>query len=179
MGSPVEPCGNAGRNPEEELDAFLETLKDLPQHPRLEVRGFFDRGTPVIVARAPGRLDVMGGIADYSGCLVLQRPIAEATFAAVQPAEQPFINIVSLGSERQEGTRAYAAAVSSLAPGGEPISYAQARALFRATEGHHWASYVAGALLVLMRERGTSLRHGINILISSRVPEGKGVASSA
>lgn len=26
----------------------------------------------VFVARAPGRLDVMGGIADYSGSLVLQ-----------------------------------------------------------------------------------------------------------
>lgn len=26
----------------------------------------------VVVARAPGRLDVMGGIADYSGSLVLQ-----------------------------------------------------------------------------------------------------------
>jgi L-arabinokinase len=26
----------------------------------------------VYVARAPGRLDVMGGIADYSGSLVLQ-----------------------------------------------------------------------------------------------------------
>ena len=26
----------------------------------------------IFVARAPGRLDVMGGIADYSGSLVLQ-----------------------------------------------------------------------------------------------------------
>src|SRR6188768_3296329 len=28
---------------------------------------------------APGRLDVMGGIADYSGSLLLQMPIAEET----------------------------------------------------------------------------------------------------
>jgi hypothetical protein len=36
-------------------------------------------GDSVFVARAPGRLDVMGGIADYSGALVLQWPIREAT----------------------------------------------------------------------------------------------------
>ena len=32
----------------------------------------------VFVGRAPGRMDVMGGIPDYSGSLVLQRPLAEA-----------------------------------------------------------------------------------------------------
>ena len=34
--------------------------------------GLFDWGRALIVSRAPGRLDVMGGIADYSGSLVLQ-----------------------------------------------------------------------------------------------------------
>lgn len=38
----------------------------------------------MIVTRAPGRLDVMGGIADYSGSLVLQLPLAEACHVAVQ-----------------------------------------------------------------------------------------------
>lgn len=38
----------------------------------------------VIVTRAPGRLDVMGGIGDYSGCLVLQKPTAEACHVACQ-----------------------------------------------------------------------------------------------
>ena len=36
------------------------------------------------VTRAPGRLDVMGGIADYSGSLVLQLPIAQACHVALQ-----------------------------------------------------------------------------------------------
>ena len=36
------------------------------------------------MTRAPGRLDVMGGIADYSGSLVLQMPIAEACHVALQ-----------------------------------------------------------------------------------------------
>ncbi len=36
------------------------------------------------MTRAPGRLDVMGGIGDYSGCLVLQKPTAEACHVACQ-----------------------------------------------------------------------------------------------
>lgn len=36
------------------------------------------------MARAPGRLDVMGGIADYSGSLVLEMPIAQACHVAAQ-----------------------------------------------------------------------------------------------
>ena len=60
--------------------AFVETLR---------ARRLFERGASLSVSRAPGRLDVMGGIADYSGSLVLQRPIAEATFAAVQRIDRP------------------------------------------------------------------------------------------
>ena len=48
------------------------------------VEAMFAWSAPVFVARAPGRLDVMGGIADYSGSLVLQMPIAEACHVAVQ-----------------------------------------------------------------------------------------------
>jgi L-arabinokinase len=51
---------------------------------RLPDDGFFDEATPVHTARAPGRLDLMGGIADYSGSLVLQLPIAAEAEASVQ-----------------------------------------------------------------------------------------------
>jgi hypothetical protein len=47
-----------------DFSAFIDTLQS---------RRLFERGTKLVVARAPGRLDVMGGIADYSGSLVLQR----------------------------------------------------------------------------------------------------------
>ena len=36
------------------------------------------------MARAPGRLDVMGGIADFSGSLVLQMPLGLAAHVALQ-----------------------------------------------------------------------------------------------
>lgn len=41
------------------------------------------------MTRAPGRLDVMGGIGDYSGCLVLQKPTAEACHVACQRQPLP------------------------------------------------------------------------------------------
>jgi galactokinase len=39
---------------------------------------------PLFVARAPGRLDVMGGIADYTGSLVCEMPLASAAGVLVQ-----------------------------------------------------------------------------------------------
>lgn len=42
-----------------------------------------------------------------------------------------------------------------------------------------WAAYVAGALLVLMHETDASFEHGLSLLVSSDVPDGKGVSSSA
>src|SRR6266480_2384763 len=59
---------------------------------------FFDRAAPIIVARAPGRLDLMGGIADYSGALVLELPLAAATFVAAQPASDGCLTVRSLAA---------------------------------------------------------------------------------
>jgi galactokinase len=160
-----------------------ETADRLSRHPDLAqflqtIRDHFEAGT-VVVSRAPGRLDVMGGIADYSGSLVLQRPIAEATLAALQPVQEPTIEVMSL--TRREGGSPGLCRVSldSLAPHGKPIEYAEARALFRKDQESHWGAYVIGTILVLMRERGVHLTSGVKIIISSAVPEGKGVASSA
>src|SRR5438093_12783999 len=113
----------------QDLSNFVETARALK---------FFDRGASLIISRAPGRLDVMGGIADYSGSLVLQRPIAEATFAAVQVIDDSAIHVVSLGRSP------FTIAFDSLLPGGEPISYDEARTLFGRVPDKHWASYVVG-----------------------------------
>jgi len=145
------------------LAAFVETLR---------ARALFERGAPVSISRAPGRLDVMGGIADYSGSLVLERPIAEAAWAAAQRLDRPVLEIVSLGRP------ACTIPLDALAPGGVPASYDDARRRFE--DGpHRWAAYIAGVVLVLARERSLPLTSGIRIAIASEVPEGKGVSSSA
>jgi L-arabinokinase len=143
-----------------------------------EARQLFDSNAELVFARAPGRLDVMGGIADYSGSLVLEMPIQEATFAALQRQPDRRLTIVSL-AEGAGQTLAFEMAFSEFENAGEPIDYDTACARFQQDPSQHWAAYVAGVFLALMRERGIRFRDGARILISSRVPQGKGVSSSA
>ena len=114
----------------------------------------------------------MGGIADYSGSLVLELPLREATRVSIQREES---RTLSLASERLVGES------SSLTMPLEELSqsYEEARSYFRRDSSRAWAAYVAGAFVVLMREKGAVFRDGARIDIQSTVPEGKGVASSA
>ncbi len=82
-----------------DVEAFLETLQRIDRHRQSEVRELFDRERELMVTRAPGRLDVMGGIADYSGSLVLQLPLREATRVALQKDPERRLRIVSLDAE--------------------------------------------------------------------------------
>ncbi len=161
-----------------DASTFIETLNKLDRNPPPEARGLFDPKAELIVARAPGRLDVMGGIADYSGSLVLELPIQEATFVALQRQSDRRLRIVSL-AEGAAQTLAFEMALSEFENADEPVDYVAARARFQQDPSRHWAAYVAGVFLTLMRERGVRFRDGARILISSRVPQGKGVSSSA
>jgi len=128
----------------------------------------FDTKSDVTISRAPGRLDLMGGIADYSGSHVLEIPIAEGTVAAVQLSTSRHLHLVTSLDGKQE-------AVSIPTDRLKGLEYHAARELFQ----QGWVAYVAGVFLVLMRERGLDFSSGANILISSQVPAGKGVSSSA
>jgi L-arabinokinase len=134
-----------------------------------------DEDAPVFVARAPGRLDVIGGIADYSGALVLQWPIQEATRVALRPWRERRIAIVSSGPGGHE--RRCDVPLDLVADGTR--GYEEVRAWFAADPARHWAGYVAGVFHVLAREHAVRFEHGAAVLIESDVPEGKGVSSSA
>lgn len=157
---------------------FLALLDTLPAHPMRECRELFDNDADLWIARAPGRLDVMGGIADYSGSLVLELPIAEAAFVALQRDVSRKIRIVTLTNNRSREA-AFEMSLDDFESDGVPVDYAEARRLFQADTTGHWAAYVAGAFLVLMRERGARFTEGARILLASNVAEGKGVSSSA
>lgn len=160
---------------------FIETLAALDRHPDAAARTLFEPQRELIVARAPGRLDVMGGIADYSGSLVLELPIAEATLVALQrdEAEEPRRLRLATFSDDASRVNYFEMPLSDFERGGEPVGYEEARAYFARDPQSHWAAYVAGVFLVLMRERGARFREGARLLVSSRVPLGKGVSSSA
>ncbi|MEJ7618501.1 MAG: galactokinase family protein [Pyrinomonadaceae bacterium] len=165
-----------------DVAAFLQALNELDVHPTVEARTLFGDDAPIFVARAPGRLDVMGGIADYSGSLVLQLPIAEAAIVALQPdGAARTLKIVSLAPEKEaEPTRAVAFEMSldDLERDGATSTPGRARS-FALHPTRQWAAYIAGVFLALMRERGVRFTRGARLLIASGVPEGKGVSSSA
>ncbi|KAK6126618.1 hypothetical protein DH2020_039628 [Rehmannia glutinosa] len=185
-----------------ELHALSNTGNSNKHHSResLAATAMFNWEEEIIVARAPGRLDVMGGIADYSGSLVLQMPVREACHVAIQrsrPDKQklwkhaqarqhnkvegssPVLQIVSFGSELSNRSPTFDMDLSDFLEGGHPISYEKARQYFAQNPSQKWAAYVAGTILVLMTELGVQFVDGISILVSSGVPEGKGVSSSA
>ncbi|KAL5729490.1 L-arabinokinase [Ranunculus cassubicifolius] len=183
-----------------ELDAEHSPDKKRRMRERLAAAGLFNWEEEIFIARAPGRLDVMGGIADYSGSLVLQLPIREACHVAVQrihPSKQklwkhaqarqpangqdctPILQIVSYGSELSNRGPTFDMDLTDFMDGDQPMSYEKAKVYFARDPSQKWAAYVAGVILVLMTELGVRFNDSISMLVSSAVPEGKGVSSSA
>ncbi|MGH7451294.1 MAG: galactokinase [bacterium] len=158
---------------------FVDVINALAQSSVLEARTLFDPEKEIIVTRAPGRLDVMGGIADYSGSLVLQLPLAEATCAALQLVSERKLRIVSFGVKSGNSARCFEMRLDDFEEDGRSVDYPTIQKYFCRNPATQWAAYAAGAFLVLMKERKISFNNGAHILICSEVPEGKGVSSSA
>jgi L-arabinokinase len=161
-----------------DLATRADRLRRLPQHTDKMLRALFERQSAIYVARAPGRLDVMGGIGDYSGSLVLELPLAEAAFAAVQPSRDGGVTIASLhepAGTQQRITTITPREWSDLRTGTPEAAYP----FFARERRQAWAACVAGPVLVLLRETKSEFAGGLRILIDSDVPEGKGVSSSA
>ncbi len=132
---------------------------------RVRASAYFAAGQPVAVARAPGRLDVLGGIADYSGGLVLELPLRAATLVGAQRGDDGLVVAVSDGRRIAVDT-----AELATAPLGKLADRFSGR--------DAWGAYVLGPIALLLRE-GAAAPQGLRLLVSSVVPEGKGVASSA
>lgn len=132
-----------------------------------------DPGMPLYSASAPGRLDVMGGIADYSGSLVLQLPLDRRTTATLQRIAAPRADVVSV----RAGAKYHASVGFDVLHSRELLARHVA-----ADPGSHWASYVFGvahACLFSPESAAPALVGGFRMHIESTVPEGKGVSSSA
>jgi L-arabinokinase len=172
----ADPIASCGFEPH--LAVFIDRLRGVTGFSQLSGQSLFDGDSPIMVSRAPGRLDVMGGIADYSGSLVLQWPIREAAFVAAQADVAGGLKIVSLATGHGQETRVLeldAQTTRELLA----ADYGQIRSWFASDPTRHWAAYVVGVLAVLRHERGLEFNCGLRILVESRVPEGKGVSSSA
>ncbi len=115
------------------------------------------RSAPDAVWHAPGRVNFIGEHTDYNGGLVL--PFAIGRGVLVAAAARPD-DLLEMRSQQQPG-EVVTVRLGTLRPGGVP----------------GWAGYVAGAAWAL-REAGYPVP-GLSLGISSDLPMGAGLASSA
>ena len=109
-----------------------------------------------VVGEAPGRLDFLGGVADYSGSLVLEMPLRLTT--RVTLSEQPGRELVFVST--QEGR--------CVVPLGAPVDTVP-----------KWARYPYGCFLLFGEAQRWRPKAGLKFSIRSRVPASMGVSSSA
>jgi galactokinase len=137
-------------------------------------RRFFNFADPVWSSRAPGRLDVMGGIADYSGALVLQLPLDRTTDAQLQRQRSARCDIISQRSGTSSSFGMELTEIVNRDPG-------ELARWFAEHPEDHWAAYVVGVVQYCL-QRAPEIdaeRPGMKLHLGSFVPEGKGVSSSA
>ncbi len=134
---------------------------------------FFAPGQSIWVARAPGRLDVMGGNVDYTGGMVLQSLLREAVWVAAQPRADDTIRILNPGAAHFGWEPRLELKMREIR---DPASV---REMCERQAQTRWGSYVLGALCFLTGVYGCGDRRGIDLFIASDLPPNKGVSSSA
>jgi galactokinase len=131
-------------------------------------------GHRCVEGSAPGRLDVLGGVADYSGSLVLQMPLALSTRVSIEERSEPGL---WFSSDQQ-------AAVSlPLPPRDVVASVGTAAAALRQWLDEQatprWVRYPLGCLAVFAARWNWQPAGGLAFRIASDVPASMGVSSSA
>lgn len=140
--------------------------------------GLFD-ARPIWVARVPARLDVMGGIADYSGANVCEGTLGPGLVMALQPRKDRLMRIRTLALGSPSLPVETALPLGSFLERGKCVSYEQARALFCKNPLATWAAYAGGSWFAMLKEEGLRLERGFTLLLFSAVPMNAGIASSA
>jgi len=134
---------------------------------------FFSPNAPVFICRAPGRLDLMGGNDDYTGGLVFEATIREATWAAVQLRDDTTIALLNPQMKEEGCTERIELDLNALS------DEEHTRALANKNVEVRWTAYVLGLFYLLKTRYPAQATRGANVYIASDVPLNKGVSSSA
>lgn len=181
----------------------IADLERLIQEDSADIFGPFglQKGGKVIVTRAPARLDIMGGVADYCGANVFEMTLERIAIAACQAREDRHLRAVTLGVGNQylyQPTKPENDTSNTVLLGdkrvqqgvelslddfyadGELKTYAQVRELFNKDAQTAWSGYILGGFYVLLKEgKLERFPHGAAIVLKSTIPIGAGIASSA
>lgn len=153
------------------MDRSLHRLIDtLPRG-----AGWFTVDRPVLVTRAPGRLDAFGGIIDYTGGTVCEMPVGATLRVAYQRRDDRRLVVRSAGLEEHGLASQAACSLDQL-----HADYGAVRHGLGADPATAWIRYAAGAWSVLVGEGVVPrIDHGATLAIDSDVPLGGGLSSSA
>lgn len=117
---------------------------------------------PRYIARAPGRVNLLGEHVDYNAGFVLPAAIDRATYIAFSPADSRQTTLVAADFD-QEVSFTLRSALSKSRADGSPLP--------------EWARYPAGVMWAL--HENPSETPAMNAVYASDVPRGSGLSSSA
>jgi galactokinase len=165
----------------EELPFEVSEFEQLLRKPNSDASGlasFFTAGE-IWVTRVPARLDVMGGIADYSGANVCEAVLGRGMLMGLQARTDRTLRIRTM----QAGIKALPietrVSLDYFKSGDGLAGYSEIRGLCQANPLANWASYIVGSIFTLLKEEPVKLPYGFNLLLLSAVPMNVGIGSSA
>jgi galactokinase len=160
-----------------EVRAFEQLLRK-PASDLTGLAGYFTSGE-VWVVRVPARLDVMGGIADYSGSNVCETVLSHGVLLALQARTDRTLRIRTMQAGQRTLPVETRIPLDYFASGDGLAGYADVRALCQSNPLVNWAAYVGGSIFTLLKEEGVALPYGFSLLLLSAIPMNVGIGSSA
>ncbi len=156
----------------------IERLFKKPNSDDSGLASFFAAGE-VWVARVPARLDVMGGIADYSGANVCEAVLGRGVLVGLQARTDHTLRIRTMHAGLRALPVETRLPLDCFKSGDGLAGYADIRALCQANPLANWAAYIVGSIFTLLKEEPVQLPYGFNLLLLSAVPMNVGIGSSA
>ncbi|MBI4731375.1 MAG: galactokinase [Chloroflexi bacterium] len=165
------------------LEQIMEQYPDLAKFEqgiaKLVDSGYFQKGPEILVNRTPGRLDLMGGNDDYTGGLVFETTIREATWVALQPHSNPVVKFYNPAVKSIGWKEQIEFSLDDLMENGQVKPLEIVREWINRDPKNSWCAYILGDLYFLLKKFPQKITRGFSMYLESDVPLGKGVSSSA
>lgn len=156
----------------------FESLLKKPNSDPTGLAGYFNTGE-IYVTRVPARLDVMGGISDYSGANVCEGVLGGGMVIALQPRTDRTLRIRTMQANRKGLPVETRIPLDYFELGEDFVSYEYAQNLHRSNPLSSWAAYIGGSIFTLLKEECIHLPFGFSLFLLSGVPMNVGIGSSA
>ena len=153
----------------------FETFLKKPNSDPTGLAGFFNPGE-IWVTRVPARLDVMGGISDYSGSNVCEGVLGRGMVIALQPRTDRTLRIRTMQGHHRSLPVETRIPLDYFEMGEGFVPYETIRALCQTNPISSWAAYVGGSIFTLLKEEAFHLPYGFSLLLLSGVPMNVGIA---